>query len=95
MHNGVAELLEILGRFVLSFLFYSYDRFRNDRLIDRSIINGFTLPLKPEHKEFLTQALIPLHKPRSLSTYHPQLSYCLAQFIEKDPSLTEEVPPPA
>eukprot|EP01128_Nolandella_sp_AFSM9_P004687 TRINITY_DN2142_c0_g1_i1.p1 TRINITY_DN2142_c0_g1~~TRINITY_DN2142_c0_g1_i1.p1 ORF type:complete len:638 (+),score=168.28 TRINITY_DN2142_c0_g1_i1:38-1915(+) len=56
-----------------------------------SIINGFTLPLKQEHKDFLSQALIPLHKPRSLSTYHPQLSYCLAQYIEKDPLLTDEL----
>jgi serine/threonine-protein phosphatase 2A regulatory subunit B' len=54
-----------------------------------SIINGFTLPLKVEHRDFLVQALIPLHKPRSLSTYHPQLSYCVAQYIEKDPTLTE------
>jgi serine/threonine-protein phosphatase 2A regulatory subunit B' len=66
-HNGIAELLEILG----------------------SIINGFTLPLKDEHKEFLFKGLIPLHKPKSLALYHPQLSYCIAQFIEKDPQLVE------
>merc|ERR1740121_1153216 len=36
-HNGVGELLEILG----------------------SIINGFALPLKDEHKDFLIKALIP------------------------------------
>lgn len=65
-HNGIAELLEILG----------------------SIINGFTLPLKPEHTEFLMRALLPLHTPKSLSLYHPQLSYCITQFIEKDPALT-------
>jgi len=56
-----------------------------------SIINGFTLPLKQEHREFLEKALIPLHKPKSFPVYHPQLSYCIAQFIEKDPSLTETV----
>ena len=39
-HNGVAELLEILG----------------------SIINGFALPLKEEHKIFLLKVLMPLHK---------------------------------
>ena len=39
-HNGIAELLEILG----------------------SIINGFALPLKDEHKQFLLKALLPLHK---------------------------------
>ncbi|TIA92169.1 hypothetical protein E3P99_00763 [Wallemia hederae] len=68
-HNGIAELLEILG----------------------SIINGFALPLKEEHKTFLTRVLIPLHKVRSLSLYHPQLAYCVVQFLEKDSTLTEEV----
>lgn len=68
-HNGVAELLEILG----------------------SIINGFALPLKEEHKVFLLKVLLPLHKVKSLSVYHPQLAYCVVQFLEKDPSLTEPV----
>ncbi|KAG0052846.1 hypothetical protein BGZ83_002054 [Gryganskiella cystojenkinii] len=68
-HNGIAELLEILG----------------------SIINGFALPLKEEHKTFLTKVLLPLHKARSLTLYHPQLAYCVVQFLEKDPTLTEEV----
>ncbi|XP_046369208.1 serine/threonine-protein phosphatase 2A 56 kDa regulatory subunit delta isoform-like isoform X8 [Haliotis rufescens] len=68
-HNGIAELLEILG----------------------SIINGFALPLKEEHKVFLLKVLLPLHKVKSLSVYHPQLAYCVVQFLEKDPSLTEPV----
>ncbi|XP_055715085.1 serine/threonine-protein phosphatase 2A 56 kDa regulatory subunit gamma isoform isoform X3 [Phlebotomus papatasi] len=68
-HNGIAELLEILG----------------------SIINGFALPLKEEHKQFLLKVLLPLHKVKSLSVYHPQLAYCVVQFLEKDPSLTEPV----
>ena len=68
-HNGIAELLEILG----------------------SIINGFALPLKEEHKIFLLKVLLPLHKAKSLSVYHPQLAYCVVQFLEKDPSLTEPV----
>lgn len=68
-HNGIAELLEILG----------------------SIINGFALPLKEEHKTFLTRVLIPLHKVKSLSLYHPQLAYCVVQFLEKDLMLAEEV----
>jgi serine/threonine-protein phosphatase 2A regulatory subunit B' len=68
-HNGIAELLEILG----------------------SIINGFALPLKEEHKTFLTRALIPLHKVKGLALYHPQLAYCVVQFLEKDASLTQEV----
>ncbi|XP_063387271.1 serine/threonine-protein phosphatase 2A 56 kDa regulatory subunit gamma isoform isoform X1 [Cydia fagiglandana] len=68
-HNGIAELLEILG----------------------SIINGFALPLKEEHKMFLLRVLLPLHKAKSLSVYHPQLAYCVVQFLEKDPSLTQPV----
>lgn len=56
-----------------------------------SIINGFALPLKQEHKVFLVKVLLPLHKPKSLSFYHAQLAYCVVQFIEKDPSLTPQV----
>lgn len=68
-HNGIAELLEILG----------------------SIINGFALPLKEEHKLFLVRALIPLHKPKCISSYHQQLSYCITQFVEKDCKLADTV----
>ncbi|KAI0690040.1 protein phosphatase 2A regulatory B subunit [Cytidiella melzeri] len=68
-HNGIAELLEILG----------------------SIINGFALPLKEEHKTFLMRVLLPLHKVKSLSMYHPQLAYCVVQFLEKDAVLAEDV----
>jgi len=62
-HNGIGELLEILG----------------------SIINGFAIPLKKEHVNFLEKALIPLHKPKGIAMYHPQLNYCILQYAEKDP----------
>eukprot|EP00047_Mylnosiga_fluctuans_P005283 m.239583 g.239583 ORF g.239583 m.239583 type:complete len:602 (+) comp13499_c0_seq1:51-1856(+) len=68
-HNGIAELLEILG----------------------SVINGFALPLKEEHKVFLLRVLVPLHKAKSLGPYHPQLAYCIVQFLEKDRSLAGPV----
>lgn len=68
-HNGIAELLEILG----------------------SVINGFALPLKNEHVVFMLKVLMPLHKAKSLSVYHPQLAYCVVQFLEKDGSLAEPV----
>lgn len=68
-HNGIGELLEILG----------------------SIINGFALPLKEEHKLFLIRALTPLHKPNCVSMYHQQLSYCITQFVEKDLKLADTV----
>ncbi|KAG0503306.1 hypothetical protein HPP92_003378 [Vanilla planifolia] len=56
-----------------------------------SIINGFALPLKEEHKLFLVRALIPLHKPKCLALYHQQLSYCITQFVEKDNKLADTV----
>lgn len=56
-----------------------------------SIINGFALPLKAEHKQFLIKVLIPLHKPKCLGLYHAQLAYCVVQFLEKDSTLTEHV----
>ncbi|KAJ0591153.1 putative protein phosphatase 2A, regulatory B subunit, B56, armadillo-like helical [Helianthus annuus] len=68
-HNGIAQLLEVLG----------------------SIVNGFALPLKDEHKLFLAHVLIPLHKPKCLSMYHQQLVYCVCQFVEKDAKLADTV----
>eukprot|EP00250_Pteridium_aquilinum_P018714 c24180_g1_i1 orf=1198-2727(+) len=68
-HNGIAELLEILG----------------------SIINGFALPLKEEHKLFLVRALMPLHKAKCVTMYHRQLSHCIIQFVEKDLKLADTV----
>lgn len=56
-----------------------------------SIINGFTLPLKQEHKMFLRRTLLPLHVPKSLPSYHGQLSFCITQFVEKDPTLAVDV----
>jgi len=56
-----------------------------------SIINGFALPLKTEHKQFLINVLLPLHKAKTLSLYHAQLAYCVVQFLEKDATLTEPV----
>ena len=56
-----------------------------------SIVNGFSLPLKDEHKTFLVKVLVPLHKAPPLAQYQAQLAYCVVQFLEKDPSLTEQV----
>ncbi|XP_057478129.1 serine/threonine protein phosphatase 2A 57 kDa regulatory subunit B' kappa isoform-like isoform X1 [Actinidia eriantha] len=56
-----------------------------------SVISGFALPLKEEHKIFLCRALIPLHKAKSLGVYFQQLSYCVTQFIEKEPKLASTV----
>ncbi|KAH9734706.1 serine/threonine protein phosphatase 2A 57 kDa regulatory subunit B' beta isoform [Citrus sinensis] len=56
-----------------------------------SIINGFALPMKEEHKLFLVRALLPLHKPKPVAMYHQQLSYCITQFVEKDYKLADTV----
>ncbi|XP_022749543.1 serine/threonine protein phosphatase 2A 57 kDa regulatory subunit B' kappa isoform-like [Durio zibethinus] len=56
-----------------------------------SIISGFALPLKEEHKIFLWRVLIPLHKPKTLGVYFQQLCYCVTQFIEKEPKLSSSV----
>ncbi|RZR93812.1 hypothetical protein BHM03_00022378 [Ensete ventricosum] len=56
-----------------------------------SVISGFALPLKEEHKIFLWRALIPLHKPKALGVYLQQLTYCVTQFIEKEPMLASSV----
>ncbi|KAG6424781.1 hypothetical protein SASPL_115201 [Salvia splendens] len=44
-----------------------------------------------EHKLFRVRALVPLHKPKCVSTYHQQLSYCVTQFVEKDCKLADTV----
>lgn len=68
-HNGISELLEILG----------------------SIINGFSIPLKEEHKFLLRRALLPLHTAPTMPQFHNQLSYCVTEFVNKDPTLAPEV----
>ena len=56
-----------------------------------SIINGFTVPIRPEHKLSLQRSLIPLHKTQSYENYSIQLSYCMTLYVAKDPSLSEPV----
>ncbi|KAB2602367.1 serine/threonine protein phosphatase 2A 57 kDa regulatory subunit B' beta [Pyrus ussuriensis x Pyrus communis] len=52
-----------------------------------SIINGFTVPLKEEHKLFFMRVLIPFHKAKGMQSYHRQLAYCVSQFVQKEPVL--------
>ncbi|CAF0873854.1 unnamed protein product [Adineta steineri] len=71
---------------------YEFERFNGlAELLEilGSIINGFAVPLKEEHKVFLERVLLPLHKTHSLSLFHPQLTYCVVQFIEKETLLGE------
>uniref|UniRef100_A0A8B9JUS6 Serine/threonine protein phosphatase 2A regulatory subunit n=1 Tax=Astyanax mexicanus TaxID=7994 RepID=A0A8B9JUS6_ASTMX len=48
-----------------------------------SIINGFALPLKSEHKQFLVRVLIPLHTAKSLSIFHAQVRVMFLGEIEE------------
>mmetsp|Transcript_11044 Transcript_11044/g.20423 ORF Transcript_11044/g.20423 Transcript_11044/m.20423 type:complete len:458 (+) Transcript_11044:84-1457(+) len=54
-----------------------------------SIINGFALPLKPEHLSFIKNSLIPLHKSPWVQSFTSQLTYCITQYIEKDPTIAQ------
>jgi len=56
-----------------------------------SIINGFALPLKAEHVDFLKRVLIPLHRSYYLHLYLENLTTCIEQYIEKDPELTPDI----
>jgi len=38
-----------------------------------SIINGFALPLKQEHRQFLFKVLMPLHHSNMMNLFHPQV----------------------
>lgn len=58
---------------------------------DCSIINGFALPLKEEHKQFLKRSLLPLLSLRTLPLFYQALSYAIMQFIEKEPPLAPSV----
>lgn len=73
-----------------------YENERNNGLAELleilgSIINGLAVPLKEEHKRLLRKGLLPLHLPIMMPHYHLQLSYCMTQFVEKDPHLAKEV----
>ncbi|KAI1723847.1 protein phosphatase 2A regulatory B subunit (B56 family) domain-containing protein [Ditylenchus destructor] len=56
-----------------------------------SVISGFALPLKDEHRTFFRHVLLPLHKPARINFYHASLITCMVQFIDKMPELTSEV----
>lgn len=49
-----------------------------------SVINGFALPIREEHRQFLEKTLVPLHKSRTLPCFFQQLCFCITQFVEKD-----------
>ena len=56
-----------------------------------SIVSGFATPLKSEHLDFFRTALIPLHRAESIASFHNQLTYCVSQYVEKDPTTIVEM----
>ena len=64
-----------------------------------SIIQGFRLPLRQEHRSNLLPALLSLHGLTGmldemtpvLTIYHKALSFCISKFIEKDPTLSTHI----
>lgn len=78
------------------FLEFIYERERHVGIAELleilgSIINGFAVPLKDEHVLFLEKVLIPLHRPRAMTLYYPQLAYCVNQFCLKDKGLRDRI----
>jgi hypothetical protein len=59
------------------------------RHVGEQILTEMASP--PPVQLFLNKALLPLHKPKCVAMYHQQLSYCIQQFVEKDPKLAEPV----
>ncbi|CAK9315293.1 unnamed protein product [Citrullus colocynthis] len=74
------------------FLEYIFETERHNGIAEMleiwgSIINGFAVPLKEEHKIFLKRILIPLHKVKGMQGFNKQLGYCVYQFVEKESEL--------
>eukprot|EP01084_Bolivina_argentea_P003667 6896_1 len=50
-------------------------------------LNGFSVPLKEEHKNFLMKVIIPLHKYENINLFFQQLNSCCIGFVSKDMKL--------
>lgn len=50
-----------------------------------SIIAGFAVPLKGEHRAIYEKCLVPLHKAMHIQSFHQQLVQCVITYLEKDP----------
>lgn len=49
-----------------------------------SIVSGFSLPLKLEHRELINKAFLPLHRVKYLRSFHRCLTVCVEQMVAKD-----------
>lgn len=89
--NRRAPIRKIFGSTFAEVLYETHNYRGISEILDilASIVNGFAVPIKPEHKLMLEKYLIPLHKlPGMRLNYGPQLSYCMTLFCGKDHTLS-------
>ncbi len=74
---------------ILTFVYETHDCEGIKELLEImvSIVNGYTRPLKEEHREYLLGVLMPLHSVPSVHEFHVELSDCVMQFLDNDPTL--------
>jgi serine/threonine-protein phosphatase 2A regulatory subunit B' len=56
-----------------------------------SIISGYAVPLRKEHKQFLIGTLLPLIQCSKFSEYQMELVVCFSEFIAKEPMFAKEI----
>lgn len=56
-----------------------------------SIVHGFAVPLKEEHKDMFFRYLMPLHRKAELEIFFPPLLSCVIAFAQKDPTLIPSI----
>lgn len=90
-YNGISEILDILARYLdlclprhqdTRYLAASYSE-PNPHFCWCSIVNGFAVPIKKEHKQMLQKYLIPLHKVLSLCCCAPGLAFNLTSPLTR------------
>lgn len=91
--NRRASLRKTINNVFYTFLYENQKHQGIGELLEilASIINGFTIPIRPEHKFSLEKALIPLHKMKQLETYNVQLVYCMTLYTAKEAQLSTPV----
>jgi serine/threonine-protein phosphatase 2A regulatory subunit B' len=88
-----SKLRQILQQILFTFI-YEEKYFNGvNELLDfyESIVSGFGVPIKPENIRFLFETLMPLHAAEFLHVFHENLVACIADYIDKDPSLSPSI----
>jgi serine/threonine-protein phosphatase 2A regulatory subunit B' len=64
----------------------SEDRFGHSEFLEilGSIIAGFAVPLKGEHRAIFEKCLIQIHRANHVQSFHQQLVQCIITYLEKD-----------